>query len=110
MQRRSGGPILDPDIVFPPLEVFDHPKKLPTTKSVIGVIRYLTEDKLSHSSAIKIVSKLVYAKYGTMTLSIAFLSEASIENCQDYGTYSEREERGRGKKAENQQKSTSHLY
>ena len=45
-----------------------------------------------------------------MTLSIAFLSEASIENCQDYGTYSEREERGRGKKAENQQKSTSHLY
>ena len=63
MQRRSRGPILDPDIVFPPLEVFDHPKKLPTTKSVIGVIRYLTEDKLSHSSAIKEVSKLVYAKW-----------------------------------------------
>ena len=64
MQRRSEGPILDPEIVFPPLGVLEHPTKLPSIKSVICVLRYLTaENKYSHNVAIQEVSKLVYAKW-----------------------------------------------
>ena len=77
MKRRSSGPILDPDIVFPPLEIFMHPTMLPTTKSVIGVLRHLTQNKLSHDEASKEVSKLIYAKW--YHDSIYCLSQRSIE-------------------------------
>ena len=63
MQRRSDGPILDPNIVFPPLQRFHQPNKLPTKRSVISVLRFLTEDKWTHSDAIAEVAKQVYAKW-----------------------------------------------
>ena len=49
--------------MFPVLTRFEHEKKLPTTKSVIGVLRNLTENKYSHKQSITEVSKLIYAKY-----------------------------------------------
>ena len=43
--RHSSGPVLDADVVFPSMENFLHKAKLPSIKSVIGVIRYLTNKK-----------------------------------------------------------------
>ena len=60
---RSSGPLLDANVVFPPLKCFEHPNKLPTVKSVIGCLKYLTEAKNSHESAVKEVAKRVYCKY-----------------------------------------------
>ena len=63
MNTRSSGGLLHPDVMFPSLPKFDHPKKLPTNLSVVGVLRYLTEAKFSHDVAVREVSKLVYAKW-----------------------------------------------
>ena len=60
---RSSGPLLDPSIVFPPLEKFGDPFKLPTIKDVIGVLRHLTENKSPHQLAVTEVAKRVYAKW-----------------------------------------------
>lgn len=60
---RSVGPLLDPDIVFPESEAFDEPSKLPTNKSIIGVIRHLTGRKYRHDQSVAEVAKRVYAKY-----------------------------------------------
>ena len=45
------------------MDRFHDNAKLPTNKSIIGVLRNLTEKKFSHDVAIAEVSKLVYAKY-----------------------------------------------
>ena len=49
---RSHGQLLDPDVNFPKIATFNEPTKLPTYKSVIGVLRFLTENKHSHSSSV----------------------------------------------------------
>jgi hypothetical protein len=60
---RSSGPLLDANVVFPPCKNFEQPNKLPSVKSVIGCLRYLTEAKYSHENAAKEVAKKVYCKY-----------------------------------------------
>lgn len=59
----SGQNLLDPNIEFPVLESFEHPEKLPTYKSVIGVMRKLTIESVDTDVAICEVSKHIYAKY-----------------------------------------------
>ena len=60
----SGQNLLDPNVEFPVLVSFEHPKKLPTYKSVIGVMRNLTlVENYQSIVAIGEVSKLIYAKY-----------------------------------------------
>ena len=61
--RKSSGKVLDPDIVFPSMESFSHKGKLPTIKSVIGVLRYMTMKKVEHRQAVTEVVKLVYSKW-----------------------------------------------
>ena len=61
--RHSSGPVMDADIVFPSMEKFLHKTKLPSIKSVIGVLRYMTNNKVTHESAVKEVTKLVYSKW-----------------------------------------------
>ena len=63
MSTRSSGALLHPDVEFPILVKFKDPTKLPTYLSVIGVLRHLTESKLTHEEAVCEVSKLVYAKW-----------------------------------------------
>ena len=60
---RSHGQLLDPDVNFPKIATFNEPTKLPTYKSVIGVLRFLTENKHSHSSSVYEVSKRIFAKW-----------------------------------------------
>ena len=61
--RHSSGPVLDADVVFPSMEKFLHKAKLPSIKSVIGVLRYLTNKKVKHDAAVREVTKLVYSKW-----------------------------------------------
>ena len=77
MNTRSTGPNLHPGVVFPVLERFEEEKKLPTNQSIIGVLRYFTEQNYSHQKAITEVSKRVYAKYFHDT--VYFASIRSIE-------------------------------
>ena len=61
--RHSSGPVLDADVVFPSMEKFLHKAKLPSIKSVNGVLRYLTDKKVKHDMAVREVNKLVYSKW-----------------------------------------------
>ena len=89
MQRRSEGPLIDPAIVFPSMEVFEHPKKLPTTKSVIGVVKYLTERKFSEKVAIQEVSKLVFAKWYHDTIYCVSVRSINRKVSQAWRTFFE---------------------
>ena len=60
---RSSGPLLDPDVLFPSCKEFEHPKKLPTVKSIVSCLKYLTNKKYTHEQAIREVAKRVFAKY-----------------------------------------------
>ena len=61
--RNLSGPVLDPVIVFPMMETFSHKGKLPTIKSVIGVLRNMTMKKVEHKQAVTEVVKLVFCKW-----------------------------------------------
>ena len=63
LKTRCSGPLLDSTVIFPLLEHFEHPNKLPTLKSVIGLLRYLTEEKHSKEAAILEVAKRIFCKY-----------------------------------------------
>ena len=63
---RSGGTILDADVEFPPMRTYEPKSKLPTVKSVIGMIRYHTGKGGAGNSvdiAIREVAKQVLAKW-----------------------------------------------
>ena len=74
---RADGPILDHVVVFPAMVEFTPRTKLPTMKSIIGVLKFLTDNKTLHEAAVKEVSKRVYAKYFHDT--IYCISLCSIE-------------------------------
>ena len=57
---------INPDIIFPHLDQFLHPKKLPVYKSIIGVLRSLTAGgkvQTKHKDAVREVAKLVISKW-----------------------------------------------
>ena len=63
--RAQSGDI-NPDVVFPLLDKFQHPTKLPTNKSVIGVLKSKTAGgkvQTRHEDAVREVAKLVYSKW-----------------------------------------------
>ena len=63
--RRQSGDI-NPDVEFPLLNKFQHPTKLPSLKSVIGVLQSLTsggKGSVSHEEAVREVAKQVYSKW-----------------------------------------------
>ena len=64
---RSAGPVLDPDLVFPPREKYQPSSQLPTNGSVISMVRFLLHPtghvKASETAAFREVAKQVYAKY-----------------------------------------------
>ena len=63
---RHSGEVLDADIVLPMMDKFSHRGKLPTIKSVIGVLRSMTgggKKQVAHAIAVKEVVKLVYSKW-----------------------------------------------
>ena len=63
--RRESGDI-NPDVEFPVLAKFQHPTKLPTYKSVIGVLQFLTsggKQQVKHVDAVREVSKLLITKW-----------------------------------------------
>ena len=65
-RRLSGEPALDPDVNFPPSSKFQHPTKLPSWKSIISVMRYLTSGEkktMSANEAAREVCKDIYCKY-----------------------------------------------
>ena len=55
--------MLASDVLFPPLAHFLHKSKLPTIRSVLGVVRNLTTKKCEQGVAIREVVKLVYSKW-----------------------------------------------
>ena len=82
--RLAPGPVLDPDIVFPPMEKFFHPSKLPTVKSVIGVFRHFTLKKVPHETAVKEVVKSVYSKWFHDTVSIRTMERRLSELWKEF--------------------------
>ena len=63
--RKQSGDI-NPDVVFPLLDKFQHPTMLPTIKSVIGVLQSKTaggKAQTSHDDAVREVAKLVFSKW-----------------------------------------------
>ena len=63
--RKQSGDI-HPDVVFPPMEKFLHPFKLPANKSIIGVLQTLLFKGASHvtrEDAAREVAKLTIAKW-----------------------------------------------
>ena len=63
-RKSSGG--IDPNVLFPPLEDFQHPTKLPVHKSVLGVMRHLMaggKAQMTVNEATREVAKRVYAKW-----------------------------------------------
>ena len=62
---RADGLILHHVVVFPEMSEFTPRTKLPTFKSIIGVLKFLTQNhtKTSHKEAVKEVSGRIYANY-----------------------------------------------
>ena len=63
--RNQSGDI-NPDVLFPLFDKFQQPSKLPTYKSVIGVLKSLTaggKANHSHEEAVREVAKLLYSKW-----------------------------------------------
>ena len=60
--RKQSGDI-NPDVEFPVLDKFLHPSKLPTYKSVIGVLQSLTAVRTEHKEAVREVAKKVHSKW-----------------------------------------------
>ena len=74
-RHQSGG--IDPGVVFPIMPGFLPSTQLPTNKSVVGVLQYLTSGGIantSHNDAIREVAKLVYAKWYHDTVFCVSLS------------------------------------
>ena len=63
-RAKSGG--FEPDVIFPPIPKFVPSSQLPTLKSVVGVLRYLTsggKSNVKHDDALREVAKQVYSKW-----------------------------------------------
>ena len=65
-RHKSGG--IDPAVVFPDLSNFSPPTKLPTNRSVVGVLQNVIKgskgaNQISTKDAVREVAKRVYAKY-----------------------------------------------
>ena len=63
---RSDGPLLDIEAEFPPMKCYEPKSKLPTVKSVVGMIRYHTGKGgvgKSAETALREVAKQTYAKW-----------------------------------------------
>ena len=97
MERRSSGPILDPDIAFPVADCFQHKNKLPTIKSIIGLLRWYTEHKFSHQQAVKDVSKIVFAKWYHDTVYCISLRSIERKMTKLWGDFREGRKRWAGK-------------
>ena len=64
-RHKSGG--IDPAVVFPDLSNFSPPTKLPTNRSVVGVLQNVIKgskgaNQISTKDAVREVAKRVYAK------------------------------------------------
>jgi len=84
--RKQSGDI-NPDVVFPLLDKFQHPTMLPTIKSVIGVLQSKTaggKAQTSHDDAVREVAS------GSMTLSTASPFMQLSKGLERYGKYFER--------------------
>ena len=65
-RRLSGEPVLDADLDFPVSKTFQPPTQLPTYKSVLGRLRFLSSGgkrNMSSMDAAREVSKEIYCKY-----------------------------------------------
>ena len=68
-RNRSGGPVLDPDINFPPMSHYVPKSQLPTNGCVISMVRFLLNGGAggcgvwSLQMCLREVAKQVYAKY-----------------------------------------------
>ena len=65
---RLGGPVPDPDLIFPPLDKFYPANKLPTIGSVLSFFKFCQKEKgskyyISTKKVIKEDAKQIYAKY-----------------------------------------------
>ena len=63
---RQSGPLLDPDLDFPPIYSFKDKNRLPTYSDVIGVLRYLLDGRttnISYRAAFNEVKKIIYSKW-----------------------------------------------
>ena len=96
-KTKQSGPVLDADIVFPMMEKFQHKRQLPTIKSVIGVLRHLSDKKVAHNSAIKEVVKLVYSKWyhdSVYCFTFRFMERKLTEMWKDFREGKKRVGRG----------------
>ena len=65
----SGEVLLDPSVDFPEMEKFEPPNKLPSVKSVIGVLKFLASPKeagryqFTQDQALMEVTKSVFSKW-----------------------------------------------
>ena len=63
---RSDGPILDVDAEFPPMRSYEPRTKLPSIRSVVGMVKYHTGKGGAGNStdmAVREVAKQIYAKW-----------------------------------------------
>ena len=74
---RSGGTIFDADVEFPPMRTYEPKSKLPTIKSIIGMLRYHIGrggGGKSVESSVREVAKQVLAKWYHDTVACKSLS------------------------------------
>ena len=79
---RSGGKIYDADVEFPPMKIYEPKSKLPTIRSVIGMLRYHVGKGGAGKSvdiAVREVAKQVMAKWYHDTVCCKSLSTITRE-------------------------------
>ena len=79
---RSSGPLHDADVEFPPMRSYEPKSKLPTIKSVIGMLRYHTGKGGAGKSAeiaVREVAKQIYSKWYHDTVACKSLSTITRE-------------------------------
>ena len=94
--RRSGGPVYDPDMDFPPYPKFQPVEKLPTIKSVICMVRDILGGGIkgiTEKMAIREVAKQVHCKWYVDTVYCLSLSSINRKLTEVYKTFSEGKKR-----------------
>ena len=79
---RSGGSILEADVTFPPMRTYEPKSKLPTIKSVIGMLRYHIGNGgagRAADMAVREVAKQIVAKWYHETVACLSISTISRE-------------------------------
>ena len=106
-RTRSGGPVYDPDLHFPPMEKFQPTDMLPTIRSVISCVRNLVEGAGATTKCVSVelacreVAKKVYSKWYTDTICCVSITTIQRRLVNVYKIFTEGKKRLNAKGKEN---------